>query len=272
MNYSLNFHQTFAPEKEAIAQLVQFASRNNGFLSKEEISALTAIPTGERSGKVVPHILYAEAMGLIKVNKEDSNFSLELTTLGEVVNSEDPFLIEDLTNWLCHYNLSSTESPAAMWSFIFNSIIKSSGLEFTHQSLINALTRKFDTNKINVTPFRTCYSAEKSFGNLNILDIEEDKYIFKQHRINRAFRYLYAYLLISKWEKWLPNQSEITFGDLMEIGFGAPFLWDEQCIMEVLEVFNEERFIIINRQLSPITLIKQVSSDLMLSKMYSFLI
>lgn len=273
MDYSINFHQTFAPEKEAIAQLVQFASNNNEFFSKEEISAMTAIPTGDSSGKVVPHILYAEAMGLINVSKKESSFSLTLTPLGEVINNEDPFLIEDLTHWLCHYNLANTGSPAVMWSYIFNSIIKSNGLEFTNQSLINALTRKFDTNKINVTPFRTCYTAEKSFGDLNILDIEEEKYIFKKHDINRAFRYLYAYLLLYNWEKFLPNQSEITYDNLLlDLGFGRPFLWDEPSIMEVLEVFNEERIIIINRQLSPITFIKQVSSELMLSKMYSFLI
>ncbi|WP_409276139.1 DUF4007 family protein [Neobacillus sp. SCS-31] len=273
MDYSINFHQTFAPEKEAIAQLVQFASINNEYFSKEEISAMTAIPTGDRSGKVVPHILYSEAMGLISVSKEESNYSLTLTPLGEVVNSEDPFLMEDITQWLCHYNLARIGSPAALWSYIFNSIIYSNGMEFTNQSLVNALTRKFDTNKINVTPFRTCYTAEKCFRDLNILDITEEKYYFKQHNIDRAYRYFYAYILLNSWERTLLNQSEITYENLLsDIGFGGPFLWDEKSIMEVLEIFHEERLIFINRQLSPITLIKQVSSDLMLSKMYSFLL
>jgi Protein of unknown function (DUF4007) len=273
MSYSLNFHQTFAPEKEAIAQLVQLASKTNHLLSKEDISAMTAIPTGERSGKVIPHIMYSEAMGLINVSKKESNYALSLTPLGEVIVNEDPFLIEELTHWLCHYNLASIGSPAVMWSYVFNSIIPNNGLECSHQSLVNALSRNFDSTKVNVTPLRTCYTAEKSFGNLNLLVIDEEKYIFKPHQIDRTFRYLYGYLLIKNWEKTLHYQSEITYDNLVtEIGFGNPFLWDELTIMEILELLQEDRIIIINRQLSPITLIRQVSSEFLLNKLYNFLI
>jgi hypothetical protein len=273
MVYSLNFHQTFAPEKEAIAQLVQLASRTNDFLSKEDISAMTAIPTGEKSGKVIPHIMYSEAMGLINVSKKESKYSLSLTLLGKVVVNEDPFLVEDLTHWLCHYNLASIGSPAVMWSYIFNTIIPNNGLEIAHQSLVSSLSRKFNLNKINLTPFRTCYTAEKSLGNLNILIIDEEKYIFRPHQINRTFRYLYGYLLLKKWEELLPNQSELAYNHLAtEIGFGNPFLWDESTIMEILEMLQEDGIIIINRQLSPITIIRQASSETLLNKIYNFLI
>jgi hypothetical protein len=273
MKYSLNFHQSFAPEKEAIAQIVQFASKNQGFYSKEDISAMTSIPTGERSGKVIPHLFYSEAMGLISVLRKEASYSLSLTPLGEVVCLEDPFLIEDLSQWLCHYNLANKNSPTQMWSFIFNSIITSNGCRLSNTLLSNALLRKFDVNKINLTPFRTSYITEKSLGNIKVLDIKDDKYLFKKHEINRSFKYLYAYLLISCWEKELPNQSEITFDNLREdLGFGNPFVWDEKTIMEVLEVLQEDRIIIINRQLSPITLIKQVSTDFIVSKIYSLLI
>jgi Protein of unknown function (DUF4007) len=273
MMYSLNFHQSFAPEKEAIAQIVQFASKYKGFYSKEDISVMTSIPTGEKSGKVIPHIFYSEAMDLVNVQKLESNYSLTLTSLGEVVCIEDPYLIEDLTQWLCHYNLAYKNSPAQMWSFIFNSILTSNGCELSNSLLTNAISRNFDVNKINLTPFRSSYITEKSFGNIKILDIKDDKYIFKRHEIERSFKFLYAYLLISCWEKEMPNQSEITFDNLIvDLGFSNPFIWNENTIMEVLEILQEERVIVINRQLSPITLIKQVSTDVVLSKMYSLLI
>ena len=274
MNFSLNFHQTFAPEKEAIAQLVQFASiHNNDYFTKEEISQQTSIPTGKSSGKVIPHINYADAMGLIFVEKDGSKYRILLTPLGEIVSEEDPYLIEELTNFLCHYNLSCLNSKAEMWSFIFNQVIKHQGLELMNGSLKSALNRYFDGRDVNITPFRTCYTEDRCFGDLNLLEIVEDKYIFKSHRVARSYKYLYGYLLLSNWENLLSDQSEITYDTLVnDIGFGTPFVWDEVSLNEVLEILQEERFIVINRQLTPVTYIRQVSSKSLLTKIYSLLI
>ncbi|KIP20966.1 hypothetical protein JV16_01868 [Anoxybacillus ayderensis] len=273
MQFSLNFHQTFAPEKEAIAQLVQLASKTNDYLSKEEISAITTIPTGQRSGKVEPNIMYCQAMRLISVHKKGVAYSIRLTPLGEVIVREDPFFTETLTHWLCHYNLCTLKSPATMWSYIFNTLIPSAGLELEQQFLENALCKHFNVSNINTTPLRTCYTTEKSFGNLGILEIEKQKCIFRQHQPNRVFRYLYAYLLISEWEELFPNQTELTYDHIKkELGFGKPFIWDDFVIMDILDTLQEERIVLINRQLSPITIVKQVSSEMLLGKIYSFLI
>ncbi|NMD72295.1 DUF4007 family protein [Bacillus sp. DNRA2] len=274
MKFPLNFHQSFAPEKEAIAQIVQFASNNfNDFYTKEEISQLTSIPTGKRSGKVVPHINYANAMGLICVKKDGATFKISLTPLGQVVSEEDPYFIEELTNYLCHCNLSSITSKAEMWSYIYNVVIKTYGLVLTNNSLKSTLNKYFDGKDVNITPFRTCYIEDRCFGDLKLLEILEEKYIFKSHKVNKSYKFLYGYLLLSNWEQLLPNQSEITHNNLInEIGFGNPFLWDEASINETLEILREERVIVINRQLSPVTYIKRISSKSLLSKIYSLLI
>jgi hypothetical protein len=274
MNFPLNFHQTFAPEKEAIAQLVQFASiHNNNYFTKEEISQQTSIPTGKSSGKVVPHINYADAMGLLIVEKDRSKYRIALTPLGEIVSEEDPYLIEELTNFLCHYNLSSLNSKVEMWSFIFNQIIKNQGLELTNSLLKSALSRYFEVSDVNISPFRTCYTADRCFGDLDLLQIDDDRYLFKTHRVDRSFKFLYGYLLLSNWENLLPNQSEITYDTLVnDLGFGNPFIWDEASLDEALEILQEERFIFINRQLTPVTYIRQISSKSLLTKIYSLLI
>ncbi|MGF2616346.1 DUF4007 family protein [Rossellomorea vietnamensis] len=274
MNLSLNFHQTFAPEVEAIAQLVQFASTyKNEFYTKEEISQYTSIPTGKSSGKVVPHLGYAEAMGLVEVGRNGTKYKITHTSLGELVSEEDPYLIEGITNVLCHYNLSAINSKAEMWSFIFNQIIPNHGVELTNNSLKSSLIRSFEVNDINLSPFRTCYTAERSFGNLGMLEIDEEKYFFKSHKVDRTYKYLYGFLLASVWEKLVPEQSEITYETLSrELGFGVPFLWDEASLTEVLEILQEERILFINRQLTPVTYIKQVSSKYLLNKIYSLLI
>lgn len=60
---SVNFHKTFSPQDSYITKILELAKEN--FIgSKEEISEETGIPTGKTSGKVVPHILYTQYMGL----------------------------------------------------------------------------------------------------------------------------------------------------------------------------------------------------------------
>ena len=93
---SLNFHQTFRPEKQYIAAILELAE-DATVRTVKEISALTGIPNGERSGKVEPHIIYATYMGLITYEKKDGGYSLSRTPLGETVYVEDPGLQENLT-------------------------------------------------------------------------------------------------------------------------------------------------------------------------------
>jgi len=272
MVYQINFHQTFAPETEALAQLLRVASENLGELSKEEISEITMIPTGERSGKVIPHIFYAQAMGLLHFEKKKSRFLLSLTELGQIIYEEDPYLIEDITKWLCHYELVHKTSPALLWSYVFNYFIPKIGLKFNQAALENAAVRNLDFNKINFSPFRSCYTAERCFD-IGIIEINGDEYQLTPHKINRNYRHMYGYILLKHWENQLENQSEITYNQLIEeIGFGNPYLWDENMVMDVLELLQDEGVLKINRQLSPITIIKQVSASYSLNKLFNFII
>jgi len=272
MEYQLNFHQSITPETEALAQILRVASELSSYLTKEEISEITMIPTGKSSGKVVPHIFYAEAMGLIEVKKQGVMFSLSLTKLGHIIFKEDPYLIEDITKWICHYELVHKTSPALLWSFVFNYFIPRIGLKFNQSALENAALRKFEVSKINFSPFRSCFSAERSFE-IGIIDIKGDQYQLKPHKIDRNYRHFYAYMLLKNWENKLQNQTEITYNQLTdEIGYGQPFLWDEIMVMDVLEMLQEEGILVVNRQLSPITIIKQVSADYSLNKLYNFII
>lgn len=61
---NVNFAQTFKPEKQYISAILKLATKNEPMTAKQ-ISLETGIPSGESSGKVVPHIEYAKYMGLI---------------------------------------------------------------------------------------------------------------------------------------------------------------------------------------------------------------
>lgn len=87
----INFHKTFAPQDSYLTAIMELASQ--GFVgTKEEISEITGIPTGKTSGKVVPHILYAQYMGLTSHTLANSKYSLSLTELGKLVLENDKYL------------------------------------------------------------------------------------------------------------------------------------------------------------------------------------
>ena len=93
----VSFHGTFPPTLRYISEIVKLASQNFSG-TKEEISEITGIPTGEKTGKVVPHIKYAKFMNLITSSDiENGKFNLELTDLGQLIYQEDKFFIDKIS-------------------------------------------------------------------------------------------------------------------------------------------------------------------------------
>ncbi|QYF84248.1 DUF4007 family protein [Brevibacterium sp. PAMC21349] len=272
MNNNMNFHQTFPPEREAIAQILNLAAKENGALNKDEISNMTTIPTGDRSGKVVPTIRYAEYMGLLDVENIGGYFKLSLTSLGRIINNEDPYLSEPITIWACHYNLTSKESKAGLWSYVFNDIIPQLGTSFSKEVFSNIINKNF-LKEINLTPLRSCYLNDRSFGNLGLMKEEGNKYLFTPHKIDPTYKYLYAYQLLLYWERHLGDRTEITIDEIKDhLYFGNSYIWTERDLLNLLDLLQDERIILMNRQLSPITVVKQENSKNMLKRIYSLLI
>lgn len=272
INNNLNFHQTFSPEKEAIAQILNLARKENRPLDKDEISKMTTIPTGESSGKIVPTIIYAEYMGLLDIEKSGGYFKLSLTSLGETISNEDPYLSEPITMWACHYNLTSKESQAKVWSYVFNEIIPQLGTAISKEVFINIINKYF-LKEINLTPFRSCYLNDRSFGNLGLMKDEGNKYIFTPHKVDPTYKYLYAYQLLLCWERHLEDRTEITIDEIRDsLYFGNSYLWNERNLLNLLDLLQDERIILMNRQLNPITVVKQEKSINMLNRVYSLLI
>ncbi|MGX1194602.1 DUF4007 family protein [Metabacillus sp. SLBN-84] len=272
MSYSMNFHQTFSPEREAIAQLVQLTKLCSVYLSKEEISQKTTIPTGERSGKVVPHINYAEIMGLLDFEIKGGAYRLTPTLLGELIKTEDPYLGEPITMWACHYNLASKDSKAKLWSFIFNEVVQQLGSSFLKEVLPIIVNKKFEID-VNLTPFRSCYLNSRSFSTLGLINEEGNYYSFVPHKIEPSFKYLYGYQLLNSWEKHLSDRTEITIYDIKDkLFFGNPYLWSDQEILNVLDLLQDEKIIVLNRQLNPLSAVRQANSKDLISQIYSLLI
>ena len=112
---NVNFHQTFRPEKQYITAILELAGDTESH-SVKDISSLTGIPNGESSGKVEPHIIYANFMGLITYDKKDGVYSLARTELGENIYTEDPGLQEELSILLCHCMMQREIAGAPLWA------------------------------------------------------------------------------------------------------------------------------------------------------------
>ena len=269
----LKFHETFQPETVYIARVLELAA-NRFSGTKYEISEQTGIPTGKQKGKVEPHIKYATFMGLIDHQCDKGNYTLSLTPLGEVVYYEDRFLHENLTRWLCHYAISRKQAGAPQWAYIVRD---------GHSGFLSENSTEHHVNKANAL-FGTNVSAEELFGvvkrsyqegffaELNYL--KWDDYVrYIEHNESPELLYVYAYALLDSWSQLLPNKQEITIIELFHsLQIGEVFNLSEESIDSILNDLEYDGILKTNRQLYPSTIIRFVSEQELLSKLYSRLL
>jgi len=271
----LKFHETFQPETGYIAKIIEQSSR--GYRgSKFEVSVETGIPTGNQKGKVEPHIKYAGYMGLINYSVERGIYNLSLTNLGKEIYNQDKYLHEPLSKWLCHYGITQKHTGAPQWAFLFNEEHIGFARDISSERIIEQANRFFGLN----LPFeeifgvvRRCY-IDGIFSDLEMLSVDDvGKWKFEEKYERDELLYVYAYALLDGWDKSLAEKSEITLLELIDnLGFGKIFGFNDSSISEVLEMFNDEGIIILNRQLFPATLIRTSSVEEIIPQLYSRLL
>ena len=268
-NFNFNFHESFPPQTNYLAEILKLAKEKFSG-TKEEISNITGIPTGNSSGKVVPHIKYLKYMDLINYNEKLSVFSLELTNIGEVVFNNDPYIMENLTKTLMHYNLTK-KTGALQWNYVFREY------EYTLDSEVSLkeINKKgeFISNKdIKIGPLKTMYSIG-DFESLDLIDISKDNIIFNEKYDSYEFNNLYGYTLLKEWENSLTDKNEITIDevfDVMKWNKGLGFGYDTT--IEILDELASTGIIKLNKQFNPITIIKNSNSENLVSGLYENLI
>lgn len=272
---NLNFHNTFNPDFEYIAKILQIADECEG-LTKEDISGITGIPTGISSGKVEPHINYAKFMNLIDFKKDGLNYSIYSTNLGKIIRNEDLYFLENLSKLVCNYFLTSKIYGAQMWYEIIRCMSNKYGNDIKESVVIKDLNEEFGI-KINLTPFRSCYKNDKSLASLDIISIQESEketiFTFNKNRYDDENIYGYAYTLIKELEGLDVNRKEFSIDEVFEIiAWNRGYCWDEDIAMLILEKLNDLNLINLNRQLNPITIIINTKSEDIVNKVYSLLI
>ena len=265
----LKFHETFQPETGYIARILELAA-NHFSGTKYDISERTGIPTGKQKGKVEPHIKYATFMGLINYQYDKGVYTLSLTLLGEVVYSEDRFLHESLTRWLCHYEISRKLDGAPQWEYIVreghSGFLATNSTEH-HVQKANAL---FGTNVSSEELFGVVKRSylEGFFSELNYLKWDDHiKYI--EHNESPELLCVYAYALLDSWSHLLPQKQEITITELHHsLQLGEVFNLSDESVDSILNDLEYEGMLRLNRQLFPATVIRFESEQELISKLY----
>lgn len=274
IKFDINFHQTFKPEKNYISELLQVAEDVSS-MTLEELSVLTGIPQGKSSGKLVPHLKYAYAMGVIEYNLRNSLYSMNLTDLGRHVLEEDPGLAEDVTLLILHSNLVNRKLDIQPWNFCFEEYITRYGKSSKYSYFKSEVERKFG-KKVKYGPFLKTY--EEMFHSLGLLDVrsecpeDENSMVFTSFSWTREFLPAIGYIFYELWEKCYPNEQEISSDQIDEMNFRNLFAWSTTEELEVLDALSEYGLIRVNKQLMPYTVIRLKDKQDITDNLYSELL
>lgn len=274
---SLEFHQTFKPERNCLNNFLTDLHECCG-KDVQEISKITGIPTGKSSGKVIPTICYLEYMGLITGKVKNKKYDFTYTALGETVVSEDPGLMEPLTLLLMHCMMLRKRSGAKLWNYIICVLLPKYHGKISKINLEKELELYFK-KEVNLTPFNGSYNG--LFEMLNLINISGNEYVVRPHMYDAEYIYLYAYILYEYWNEWLEtfnaeekdkfkiSEKEITSLQLNETGFRFSFGWNEQEEYHVLEAMHDKGIIVLNRQMIPFFIRRVYSTEKLIDLLYS---
>ena len=267
-----SFHQSFLPERRHLASLLDAASHGlTGAV--EAISEHTGIPTGKSSGKVVPHLKYAQAMGLINVTVAAAGvYELKQTCLGKAVLAEDPLLNETLTQLVLHLMLSRP-GGASVWHSLFGRSRVALGRHFSPEEATKFLNRKFGNSTSIPGPLVSTYRENASLARTAMLSVEKNL-LTRGSLPPVSENFLgYAYCWLHSWEQEAPNDQQLPSSQLeVFTAFEELAGWDRQQLDEFLSWMVDHRILKIDRQTGVPLLMKTVKSAEIALQIYSDLL
>jgi hypothetical protein len=267
MNYNLNFHQTFKPEREYIASLISFKNLSD---SKEAISHRFGIPTGKSSGKVEVNLYYAQAAGLLEFFKKNGLLVINRTQLGDVVYSHDNFLEHEMTQLYFHYMYCSNTSSLVLWKLLFTSF-RNISQQFNIQDFQDFATKKFSGNNIKTAPLVGTYvSDNEPLVNLGLLQ-NIDKQVFKFGKIDILSTYYLWYTYFVYYQLLSINKlrSDFTLDDLLNTGFMNIFGWESNQLRWLLELIESKGYLFLNKQFENYHIHLNYNINDLISELYS---
>lgn len=283
---TLNFPQTFLPDRRLLGQLLAFAARG-GSGDIATIGAETGIPTGQSTGKVEPMIHYARGMGLVDAAKSQGVWQLDTTPLGSMVVREDLFLGEPLTLWLLHLMLSRrlgrtipAVGVADPWFVLFAEGRFRLGEVFGQEDYTGLLIERHGTKqylKGLAGLVIRMYRERAAFGEAMILSVTGEG---TGERISRepapfetAFFPAYGLFLWLLWEESFRDVEQLSFDELArETRFLSLLGWDSARASSWLDWLADQHLVQLDRHTGGVMVLRLVGMGQMIERLYRELI
>lgn len=250
---SVNFHQTFIPERRLIAALLDYVFNGHQGTIKEMADA-TGIPMGKSSGKMPAILDYCKGMRLIEVQEESKGIKRPvLTQFGALVQAEDKFLGEEVVQWIVHMNLCRGDIGAKTWHEIFAKSGTILGPSFSKLQMEDYLISVCGPGKKDrIGPMITTYLDDAALKRAGSLFLTDELINRKKAPILEAYAIPYALHLLSLLEAYFPRQSQVTVSDfLSKTNWFDICFWDENDVKQIFTIFESHGYISIDRQMKP---------------------
>lgn len=260
----LSFHLSFLPERRYLASLLKLAEQDfSGTV--EAIAAESGIPTGKKSGKVVPHLKYASAMGLIAEPAIDNGrYELRLTILGKQVSAEDPMLHERITQLIMHLMLARPIGGATSWHVLFGRSRLALGRTMSVDAALSWLSKEFGSSTSLPGPLFSTYREEASLARTSMLVVEKTVLTRGSLPALEDYYWGYAYCWLSYWEQTASAAQQLSLHELeAACGFVEVSGWNEAGFEDFLAWATEQGIVRVDRQTgTPLVMKTKCSADL----------
>ncbi len=267
---SLNFHQTFIPERRLIGDLLEYAALGKQG-SYTEIAEETGIPMGMVSGKVPAIMNYAKGMGLIDIAKSTytKGYAPNLTSFGKVVYLEDKYMGEQIVQVIAHMNLCRCDIGAKAWHALFAEGV-SLGDTFTKAELEEYLTVRFGAGnkRGRIGPLVSTYTDDAALARTALLRVPGDTVngdlviTLNKAPIFDAFTRIYAAYITELLELFFPMQAQVALTDFIETTKWFNICrWANKDIGLFFEQLERKGLISVDRQRQPWIIEKKFTAE-----------
>ena len=124
---------------------------------------------------------------------------------------------------------------------------------------------------VDYRPMKKSYTEGGFWSVLNLMDFSEGLRINSTY-YNDIMLYVYAYALLSSWDKMYPDKQEITIDQIvLNIKWNKRFGFDDDEMMYALEKMEEANILCLNKQLIPVTAIRTTDTASLFPHLYDYL-
>ena len=268
-----SFHETFFPDRRHLSTLIKLAkSGYEGTI--DAISADTGIPTGKSSGKVLPHLKYAHAMGITTTAAvRDGVHTLQLAPLGRLFAVEDPLLHEPLTQLILHLMLSRPIGGASAWHIFFGRSRLALGRASTVEAATSFLVQELGNSSSLPGPLFSTYREEASLARTGMLIVDKDAISRGALPTPQEFYWAYAYCWLTSWEQTMPGVQQLPLSELeTACRFFEGSGWADQAVHDFLAWTTAQGLTRIDRQTGTPLVMKVKRSDELTALIYGELL